>query len=262
MTHALYEVSGGLIAFVFFCSMLLAIAWGYRLGRKKQVSVSDPIKSQFNAILGSLLVLISLLLGFCFSLAVNHYEHRSQAMVEEVNAIGTTYLRAHSLPVTVREETLALLRKYVDVRAQASKITLADEVSREPLLREASQIRTKIWSLAMQSAKDDDRVTATGLYIQALGNLIDSYATRDEILNRHIPEVVIISLLLTFILAGGVLGYTSGATGHRPIPALLFVTVIVIAVSIIIDLDRPHQEFVQATQKNMLELQEEINNQH
>ncbi|MDD5181344.1 MAG: hypothetical protein PHT15_08805, partial [Gallionellaceae bacterium] len=130
------------------------------------------------------------------------------------------------LPPTVKKETLDLLRKYVDVRVQASQITLADKVSREPLLREASQIRTKLWSLAIQSAKDDDRVTTSGLYIQALGGLIDSYTARDEVLNRHIPEIVIISLLLTFILAGGVLGYTSGAAGHRPTtPVFLFVAI-------------------------------------
>lgn len=143
MNHALYEVSGGVIALVLSCSMLLAIVVGYRLGHKKQFPASDPIKSQFSAIQGSLLGLVSLLLGFSFSLAVNHYDHRSQAMVEEANAIGTTYLRAHSLSVSVREETLALLRKYVDVRTQASQITLADEVSREPLLREASQIKNQ-----------------------------------------------------------------------------------------------------------------------
>lgn len=263
MTSALYEVNGSLIALVLFCSILLAIEVGYRLGRKKQVAASDPIKSQFSAIQGSLLGLVSLLLGFSFSLAVNHYDHRSKAMVEEVNAIGTTYLRAHSLPPTVKKETLDLLRKYVDVRVQASQITLADKVSREPLLREASQIRTKLWSLAIQSAKDDDRVTTSGLYIQALGGLIDSYTARDEVLNRHIPEIVIISLLLTFILAGGVLGYTSGAAGHRPTtPVFLFVAIVVIIVSIIIDLDRPHRGFIQVTQKNMLELQQEVNNQH
>ena len=263
MTHALYEVSGGLIAFVLFCSMLLAIAGGYRLGHKNRFSASSPIKSQFSAIQGSLLGLVSLLLGFSFSLAVNHYDHRSQAMVEEVNAIGTTYLRAHSISVNVREETLALLRKYVDIRVQASQITLVDEISREPLLREASQIRTRLWSLAMQSTKDDDRVTTTGLYIQALGGLIDAYATRDEVLNRHIPEVIIILLLLTFVLAGGVLGYTSGAAGHRPtIPVFLFVTVIVVIVSITIDLDRPRRGVIQVTQKNILELQAEVNSQY
>lgn len=114
----------------------------------------------------------------------------------------------------------------------------------------------------MQLTKDDDRVTTTGLYIQALGDLIDSYAARDEVLNRHIPEIIIILLLLTFVLAGGVLGYSSGAAGHRPaIPVYIFAAVIVLIVSIIIDLDRPRRGFVQVTQKNMLELQAEVKSQ-
>ena len=111
----------------------------------------------------------------------------------------------------------------------------------------------------MKSVKDDDRITTTGLYVQALNDLIDSYGTRDEILNRHVPEVVILLLLITIVLAGSILGYTSGVAGHRPTMAVAcFMVIVVILVSMIMDLDRPRRGLIQVSQKNMLDLQEEV----
>ena len=241
MTQILYSANSFLIAAILLVIASLVMECGYRLGRKRQLHSGDPIKSQFTAIQGSLLGLVSLLLGFTFNIAIHHYDNRSEAMVEETNAIGTTYLRARSLPDTVRNETLATLGKYVDVRVQCGQSSVADEASREPLLQEASQLRIKLWDLAMRSVKDDDRVTTSGLYVQTLNDLIDSYGTRDEILNRHIPEIVIFLLLITFVLAGGILGYTSGVSGHRPTMAVMgFMVIVVILVSMIMDLDRPH----------------------
>ena len=263
MTQTLYAINSALIAAVLLVTVLLFMEGGYRLGLKRQISSNDPIKSQFTAIQGSLLGLISLLLGFTFSIALNHHDNRSESMLEEANAIGTTYLRAHSLPDAVRDKTLVTLRQYVDVRVKSGMISVADKASHEPLTQEAGQLRAKLWDLAMESVKHDDRVTTTGLYIQTLNALIDSYGTRDEILNRHVPEVVIFLLLITIVLAGGVLGYTSGVAGHRPTMAVIgFMVIVGILVAMIMDLDRPRRGFIQVSQKNMLDLQKEIRGSH
>ena len=263
MTHALYAVNSALIAAILFLIVFLVVEGGYRLGRRRQVHSSDPIKSQLSAIQGSLLGLISLVLGFTFSIALHHYDKRSEAMLEETNAIGTTYLRAHALPETVKNETLSTLGQYVDVRVESSNMSLADAAAREPSLREGSRLRARLWDLGMKSVKDDDRITTSGLYIQALNGLIDSYATRDEILNRHVPEVVILLLLLTIVLAGGVLGYTSGVESHRPTMAVTgFIVIVVILAGMIMDLDRPRRGFIQVSPKYMLDLQEDVRSSH
>lgn len=259
MTYELYTVNSAGILAILVVVVFLVLEGGYRLGRRRKIVSSDPISSQFTAIQGSLLGLISLLLGFTFSIAHHHYDKRSEAVVVEANAIGTTYLRAQALPDSVRTETLATLRKYVDVRVQASQISLADDVSREPVLREANHLRATLWDLAMKSVKDDDRISTTGIYIQALNDLIDSYGTRDEIINRHVPQSVILVFLFTVVLAGGVLGYTSGAAEHRPTMAVNgYMIIIVILLTMIMDLDRPRRGFIQVSQKNLLDLQEEM----
>jgi hypothetical protein len=263
MTEMLYGVGIILIAAILLVMVSLAIYGGYQLGLKRQLLYSDPMKSQVVSIQGSLLGLLSLLLGFTFSIALQHFDKRSEAMKEEANAIGTTYLRAHSLPDTVRNETLATLKKYVDVRVQVGEVAVANMLYREPLLQEASELRVKLWDLAMKSAKDDDRVTTTGLYIQTLNDLIDAFGTRDEALNRHIPEVINFLLIIAVILSGGSIGYTSALSNHRPsIAAIGFMIVAVILTSMLMDLDRPKRGAIQVSQKNMLDLQKEIRSSH
>ncbi|NJN53188.1 MAG: hypothetical protein HC809_16965, partial [Gammaproteobacteria bacterium] len=79
----------------------------------------------------------------------------------------------------------------------------------------------------------------TGLYIQTLNELIDALSSRDAQLDRHVPEIVLILLYATFLMAALILGYTSGVAGHRAsFVSYILVTLIVLLVFIIVDLDR------------------------
>jgi hypothetical protein len=260
MDEILYGVSGALITAMLLATVLLVGYGGYQLGLKRQALYSEPMKSQVTSIQSALLGLLSLLLGFTFAIASQHFDKRNEAMKEEANAIGTTYLRAYSLPDAIRNETLSALKKYVDVRVQAGDISLANAAGRELFLQEASQLRAKLWDLAMKSLKIDDRITTTGLYAQALSNLIDSYGTRDEALNRHIPEIVNFLLIITIILSSCSIGYTSAIANHRPTMAAVgFIIAVVFLTTMLMDLDRPKRGLIQVSQKNMLDLQKEIN---
>jgi hypothetical protein len=260
MKELIYDISIASIALMLFVLVMLAVYGSYWLGIKKHLLNSEPMKSQVTNIQGALLGLLALLLGFTFSIASHHFDERSEAMKEEANAIGTTYLRAQALPESVRQETLDTLKSYVETRIQESGISLDKEAEIQPLLQEAGKLRAKLWRLAMQAVKDDDRVTTTGLYIQTLNSLIDTYGTRDEALNRHIPEEVNILLGIAIVLSGLSIGYTSALYNHRPsVAALVFMAAVIILTCMIMDMDRPRRGFILVSQKNMLDLREDIN---
>lgn len=63
-----------------------------------------------------MLGLLALLLGFTFAMAMSRFEVRKQLVLDEANAIGTTFLRAQLLPPPARQEISDLLRQYVEVR--------------------------------------------------------------------------------------------------------------------------------------------------
>jgi hypothetical protein len=96
----------------------------------------------------------------------------------------------------------------------------------------------------------------TGLFIQALNDLIDAYGKRDAELDRSVPETIVLILLGAFLAATAILGYASGVTGRRPsLVADLLVALIVIIVFIIIDLDRPRRGLIRVSQTSLTDLQ-------
>jgi uncharacterized membrane protein len=82
--------------------LFLSAEIGYRLGVKNQTTATDKVQSQVNTIAGAVLGLLALLLAFTFSMAATRFDLRKQLVVQEVNSIGTTYLRAQTLPEPYR----------------------------------------------------------------------------------------------------------------------------------------------------------------
>src|SRR4029077_11356500 len=85
----------------------------FRLSRREQEK-ETPVGTMVGATLG----LLAFILAFTFGLAAARFDTRRQVILDEANAIGTTYLRAGMLPER-REEIQTLLRNYVNTRLEA-----------------------------------------------------------------------------------------------------------------------------------------------
>jgi len=259
MREIMYNESSILIVAVLFASLVLAVEAGYRLGRRFQARANEASRSHVSAVQASLLGVLALILGFTFSQALQRYDSRSEAVVDEANAIGTAYLRAQLLPTSVRGEAKALLSDYLDARVRASAIPLSDQAARQAVLADLGQQQAALWRYATQAAEEDPNPVTTGLFIQALNDLIDSYGRRIAALDRHVPEVVLFLLFGTFLLTLGIVGYAAGVAGHRvSYVAYIMVALIVLLVFVIIDLDRPRRGLIQVSQSSLTELQSSI----
>ncbi len=254
----MYSQSSVLIVSGLFIFMLLAMEIGFRSGRRKQASVAEAI-TQANAVLVSMLGLLALLLAFTFSAALQRYENRSQTVVAEANAIGTTYLRARLLPGEMPDEVQALLRQYLDVRIQEGRVDSTKPELHESLLHQAKLMEARLWSHAVKAAELDKSVVTSGLFIQSLNELIDTSATRNAALNRQVPEIVLFLMIATIVLTTATLGYASGIAGHRvTLAAFVLLVLIALVVYLIIDLDRPRRGVIQVSHESMLSLQQTI----
>ena len=65
---------------------------------------------------GAALTLLSLLIGFTFSMAISRYDQRKTYEEAEANAIGTEYVRLGVLPEADAARVRALLKDYLDQR--------------------------------------------------------------------------------------------------------------------------------------------------
>src|SRR3990172_11677164 len=85
---------------------------GLALRQKKDKEPEAPLGSLVGAVLG----LLAFILAFTFGITASRFDARKQLVLEESNAIGTTYLRAGLLPQPQGLEVRRLLREYADIR--------------------------------------------------------------------------------------------------------------------------------------------------
>ncbi len=252
----MYDQSSVLIVALLFVALILATEVGYRLGGRFSLTTPEPTKSHVNTIQGSLLGVLALLLGFTFSLSLQRFDARSQAVIAEANSIGTATLRADLLPPAARAETQDLLRKYLDLRVRAGTVSLDRNAERNAILLETNQVLDSLWQHALQAAVENPNPVTTGLFIQALNEMIDAYGSRDAALNRHVPETVLFLMFGTFILTVSLVGFASGMAGKRAtFPTYVLVGLVVLLVFVIIDLDRPRRGFIEVSQQSLIDLQ-------
>src|SRR3954468_10089657 len=88
------------------------------LGRRHREH--SEMREPFAVLQGALLGVVGLILAFGLSLAVGRYQDRRAAVVDEANAIGTTYLRAQMLAEPFRSRSLAVLRTYTELALRLS----------------------------------------------------------------------------------------------------------------------------------------------
>src|SRR6516164_1870019 len=98
--------------------VLISVECGYRLGKYRRSRHEQEKETPVGTMVGATLGLLAFILAFTFGLAAARFDARRQVLLDEANAIGTTYLRAGMLPER-REEIRTLLRTYVNTRLEA-----------------------------------------------------------------------------------------------------------------------------------------------
>src|ERR1041385_7806559 len=78
--------------------VLLSVECGYRLGQYRRSRSEQEKETPVGTMVGATLGLLAFILAFTFGLAAARFDARRQVLLDEANAIGTTYLRAGIIP--------------------------------------------------------------------------------------------------------------------------------------------------------------------
>ena len=73
--------------------VLLSAEAGWRLGNYRRQRPDHEEEAPVGAVVGATIGLLAFLLAFTFGMAASRYDTRKQLVLQEANAIGTTYLR-------------------------------------------------------------------------------------------------------------------------------------------------------------------------
>lgn len=187
--------------------LLVIFEVGYRVGRWWQIRTPEETEGPTDVLVGSLLALLAFLLAITMGMASDRFDTRRGLVVEESNAIGTTYLRAGTLPAPYAEESRALLREYVPLR-----INVNDRQKVAANFARSEEIHARLWAIAEPIARDQSS-DVLALYIESLNETIDLHSTRTAaLIYGRVPETVVILLIAGAALTLGMVGYSAGLT--------------------------------------------------
>jgi hypothetical protein len=254
VSEIFYGYPSAAIALAILALTTIAMETGFRAGRRAAPRTGESARSQVQAMQASLLGVLALMLGFTFSIALERFNSRSEALVHEANAIGTAYLRSALLPEGLRAEAGTFFAHYADARATTVTLTWKRRAERGPLNAEAQRLQGRLWAQAADAARVSSSPAIAGLYLQSLNEMFDAHASVMAQVNRHVPLLVLLLLFGAFVISGGLIGYVAGLANDRPRGAtLVMVALVVLLMFMIMDLDRPRRGIIQVNPQALLD---------
>ena len=223
---------------------------GYRLGFRV-AKVDDDYKRRVDMIRNAILALVTFLVGFSFAGAGARFIDRQDMIVKEANAIGTAWLRAMLLPEPQRDEVQTELRQYTTDRLEL--LRSYDTANIQRLLAKAGEVQNRLWRSGMAGVGADRQLG--NFMLPALNDVIDIHSEHLSAARRHVPQPILIVIIVTAAIGMGMIGYDNGLVRRRFfILSSAFAVVLAAALWMTIDLDRPRHGFVRASEQPYIDL--------
>jgi hypothetical protein len=239
LTH--YPVLVFAVAFTALSLASAAGAWW----RRRYPRVSDERNEHLSVIVAANLTLISLIIGFSFSMATNRYDQRKNLEEAEANAIGTELLRTELLPQTDAARVRKLLGDYLNQRI--AFYTNRDDAQRSRIDDQVNQLETELWAEVRGLAAAQPTPVAA-LVLAGMNDVINSQGYTQAAYWNRIPTAAWY-LMAAITLCGCVLlGYRGRDAGKF---ALVLPLIVSIAFLLIADIDAPRHGLIEVRPQNL-----------
>jgi len=232
-----FRLSSWELALIVFAIVVGGTALGVGIGRSLRKH-HDTLREPFGVLQAAVLGLVGLILAFGLSLAVGRYEDRRSAVVDEANAIGTTYLRAETLAEPMRGRSLALLKQYTDTSIRLST-TVPGSGKARATLAASSALQRRLWRLAGQALNRNSNASAPRLYVESLNDMFDAQTVRVAGLANRVPNAVLVLEIAAATVALGLLAVYLSMLGRGVATVLLAAVLVTALLLVTFDLDRP-----------------------
>jgi len=232
--------------------VLISVEGGYQWASRKrraEVEKEAPVGGMVGAMLG----LLAFLLAFMFSMTVDRFFDRKVALLNEVNAIRTTYLQTALIPEPHRTEVCKILRKYVDERLRWAGVKV---IQPGRPTASADELLDRLWVQAAAVGQNSSEVIAE--FVGSVNQVISLHTERIMVRERsHIPGPLWGALYFLTTLALAMMGYHCGVAGTARSPLMVAVAIgFSTVIMLIADIDRPGEGFINVSQQPMIELRD------
>jgi hypothetical protein len=247
-----FRLSSVELALILLAIVLGTTAVGVVLGRYLRHR-SEHLREPVGVLQAALLGLVGLVLAFGLALAVGRYESRRTAVVDEANAIGTTYLRAQTLREPVRTQSLELLVRYTDTSIALSE-SVPNSARARAAVAEGQRLQRELWGLAGQALSDQPVASAPRLYVETLNEMIDMQTVRVAALNNRVPGAVLAVEVGGAAIALALLAFYLAILGRGVSTVLLAAGLITVLLLVTFDLDRPRRGLIEVPDAPLVNL--------
>ena len=227
-------------------SLVLAQEIGYRTQRlfdrrrlARGTAGEGKSEDGIGYLLSAALALLGLLIAFTFSMAAERFDARRILVIEEANAVGTTYLRYQLLDEPDRASLSALLVSYLNTRSNFF-VTSSDphELARSDARTDA--VEDRIWARLTAVIRVHPQATINPSLLQATNDMFDFASTDRAARDARVPVTILRVLELYALIAALILGHSLAASRSRHfVSATALFVLVSLAISLILDLDRP-----------------------
>jgi hypothetical protein len=225
-----------------------------RIRRKRSVKEDDfPV----NTIVGATLALLGFILAFTFGFTASRFDSRKQLLLDDVNSIGTTFLRAGFLPEPHCKEVRNLIRNYVDLRIELS----THPENLKSIIDQSTMLQEEMWKHAEEVTNTDlKNPDIVSLFMESLNETIDIQTKRLTVtLVYRVPDLMWYALLSLLIISMFEVGYLFLKSEN---PNWILILAISLAFSLVIlmvvSFDRTDGA-IKVNQQPMIELQKSLN---
>lgn len=243
-----------LVALLTLGLILGAIYAGQGLYSLVKRSRPDTVIEPSGTAVGALMGLLAFMLAFTFGMGSTKLNDRKDALLQEINAVGTLYLRAEILSKDKEAQVRGLLKDFVKIRVDLQR----GDVEVDEALKKSDDLCMALWTIAADAAKENNG-PAEALVVAATNELIDRYEERVFHGLQHLPIVIWASLIAMSILAMLAMGYQLGMSEKvSHIVNVLVALTFAGALMLIADYDRYDAGFFQIPEAPMERLYQSI----
>ncbi|SDK61536.1 hypothetical protein [Microbulbifer yueqingensis] len=238
--------------------VMVSLGLGTLLGRLTARGRDSRGDASMGSVVAATLGLLAFMLAFTFNMTAERFGQRKALLLEEVNAIATTYLRADFLDERGTVKARKLLAEYARVRDFDPRAGALEDYRRR--LQRSEQIQRALWELVAQHEARGYEPERLRAFYQPLNEVLDYHTRRTLVGGEYrIPAPIWVALYAITALSMLAIGFQLGVSrGGSLLVALALAVAFSLVILLIADLDRSYEGFLLVDQAPMKELSEQL----
>ena len=244
MFFLLFAVSA---AVAMFLASLFLLEWGRHAGARIMAQQSASATSGMNAVEGAVFALMGLLLAFSLNGSLQRFDERRTLILQEANAISTSYDRLDLLTGEAKDKLKAKLKDYLRARLELYRMPIEfsfvhskAEFNPEQQARIAA-FKNEVWQGAVAACPDPaNSSSACVLILQSLNSAFEAARLRAGANERHPPTIIYVMLFGLGLAASTLAGFGMAASKSRSwLHMMTFAGALSVTLYVITDIEFP-----------------------